>query len=432
MNVESALHNEEIVLVTRRFPYNHGEVAAESYLENEIIHLAAAFKRVIVLATEAPRQTAIVQEVPGNVRAVPLGARISKTARIQYLIGGLWSMMFRKSIRGVKCAYDGQKGAAQNAFKAYFWGRTVDKYKLMVKAIEGVGVIPSCIYSFWMYDTALASVMVARDLNCAVVSRAHGYDLYGERNRFSFIPFQEAMLDKLDLVFPCSLDGERYLRSKYPEMRNKIECLRLGTAEFQDCQPAGCSSSFDLVSCSRMVGLKRVELIAGAMRLLDQEGFKGSWTHFGDGPAKSEVERIVAGVHNIKVNLMGNRSNSEVLNYYANNHVSLFVNVSTSEGVPISIMEAMGFGIPVLATDVGGTSELVRSEKNGVLIGVEIDERGIAEQINALSHMPASEYGLMRIAARDTWQKKCRTKANVEDLLIRIERLTREKGCGSE
>jgi glycosyltransferase involved in cell wall biosynthesis len=56
-----------------------------------------------------------------------------------------------------------------------------------------------------------------------------------------------------------------------------------------------------------------------------------------------------------------------VLSWYAENNPSLFINVSTTEGIPVSIMEAMSFGIPVIATDVGGTSEIV-NDGNGMLL----------------------------------------------------------------
>lgn len=41
--------------------------------------------------------------------------------------------------------------------------------------------------------------------------------------------------------------------------------------------------------------------------------------------------------------------------------------MSDSEGIPVSIMEAMSFGIPVIARNVGGMSEIV-NEENGLLL----------------------------------------------------------------
>ena len=45
----------------------------------------------------------------------------------------------------------------------------------------------------------------------------------------------------------------------------------------------------------------------------------------------------------------------------------MFINVSTTEGTPVSIMEAISCGIPVIATSVGGNVEIVQ-ERNGYLL----------------------------------------------------------------
>ena len=65
--------------------------------------------------------------------------------------------------------------------------------------------------------------------------------------------------------------------------------------------------------------------------------------------------------------LLGRIPNHEVLNYYKNHHFDMFINMSTSEGVPVAIMEAMSFGIPILATDVGCTSEEVQPQVGELL-----------------------------------------------------------------
>lgn len=52
---------------------------------------------------------------------------------------------------------------------------------------------------------------------------------------------------------------------------------------------------------------------------------------------------------------------------YSEHPVDVFINLSTNEGVPVSIMEAISFDIPIVATDVGGTSEIVTDE-TGILV----------------------------------------------------------------
>ena len=48
--------------------------------------------------------------------------------------------------------------------------------------------------------------------------------------------------------------------------------------------------------------------------------------------------------------------------------IDLFVLPSLSESLPVSIIEAMSFGIPVVATDVGGVPEIVADGETGYII----------------------------------------------------------------
>lgn len=117
------------------------------------------------------------------------------------------------------------------------------------------------------------------------------------------------------------------------------------------------------------------------------------WIHFGDGPERSRIEQMARpGQGNLRIHMMGNVPNEMVLEFYRGKPVSAFVNLSTTEGLPMSIMEALSFDIPVLATDVGGVSEIVGEERgSGALVRVDasIEEilgtlRGLLENRGAL------------------------------------------------
>jgi glycosyltransferase involved in cell wall biosynthesis len=65
------------------------------------------------------------------------------------------------------------------------------------------------------------------------------------------------------------------------------------------------------------------------------------------------------------VNFLGWKSQSELLELYK--EVDLFVLPSLQESLPVSIAEAMAAGRPVIATDVGGISEMITCEKSGFI-----------------------------------------------------------------
>lgn len=85
----------------------------------------------------------------------------------------------------------------------------------------------------------------------------------------------------------------------------------------------------------------------------------------GDGTLRAELERHAAGLgltHRFK--FLGERQDIPVLLATCD----LFVLPSLDEGLPLSVLEAMAAGRPVVATAVGGTGEVVHSEVTGLLV----------------------------------------------------------------
>ena len=100
---------------------------------------------------------------------------------------------------------------------------------------------------------------------------------------------------------------------------------------------------------------------------------------------------------------MGHVPNSEVLEHYARSPASLFVNVSESEGVPVSIMEAMAHAIPALATNAGDTDRLVTHGRDGWLVQVQTDAAAIADGFESVWRLSPQEYSGFSTAAHETW-----------------------------
>jgi glycosyltransferase involved in cell wall biosynthesis len=88
----------------------------------------------------------------------------------------------------------------------------------------------------------------------------------------------------------------------------------------------------------------------------------------------------------------------------------LFINVSESEGTPVSVIEAVSVGIPVLCTSVGGNIEVV-GNRNGLLIGANPSPTEIAEGIKALMENP-EDLSERRGASRAVWQERYNAKRN--------------------
>ena len=80
-------------------------------------------------------------------------------------------------------------------------------------------------------------------------------------------------------------------------------------------------------------------------------------------------------------------------------------------------MEACGFGIPVIATDVGGTHEIVSDGVNGFLLPSDCGPEDVAAAIKRFVFLGKAEGSSMRRAARAVWERDFRLEANVEGLV---------------
>jgi len=60
--------------------------------------------------------------------------------------------------------------------------------------------------------------------------------------------------------------------------------------------------------------------------------------------------------------------------------VDAFILSSKREGVPMSILEAMAAGLPIIATNVGGIPEIVKDGENGILVPPQ-DQNSLANAI---------------------------------------------------
>ncbi len=94
------------------------------------------------------------------------------------------------------------------------------------------------------------------------------------------------------------------------------------------------------------------------------------------------------------------------MDYYRLNPVDLFINTSLSEGgCPVGIVEALSFGIPIIATNIGGNPETVNS-KNGVLLPANPKPKEIANAIfKIISETDNTKIQKMRTESYKLWEK---------------------------
>ncbi|HGJ63834.1 TPA: glycosyltransferase [bacterium] len=228
---------------------------------------------------------------------------------------------------------------------------------------RNISLRETIFYSYWHDFKSLSLVFLKRKYNAArFISRAHGWDVFFERHKINYIPYKNTIIPSLDHTFSVSDAGRdafmKYTRGKFPE---KISVSRLGTINPNKPKIYKTTNGFHLCSCSSIISLKRIDLIIDLLNRIKLSNV--FWTHFGSGPLLQNMKRIAEErLTNLQFSFNGLVANESIIKFYRDNYIDLFINLSISEGIPVSIMEALSAGIPVVGLNTGGMKEIVNNE----------------------------------------------------------------------
>ena len=139
-------------------------------------------------------------------------------------------------------------------------------------------------------------------------------------------------------------------------------------------------------------------------------------TLVGDGPMRSTIERRIRDLHlSERMRLTGSLPPAQVMACYRS--AAVVVLPSFTEGVPVTLMEALAHGLPVVATYVGGIPELVEPGSAGLLVPAG-DSEELANALERVLRNPEWARGLGLSGSRVV-QSRFSQEAQV-DALIRL------------
>ncbi len=356
----------KLYLFTANYPY--GKI--ETFLEDEISYLSKEFYEIEIIPLSS--RTDKIRQVPHNCR---VWEPIIKSRRQQYT-KGLFSLKtfpyFAQEFFKCKVFLSAKR------FKTWVIGLSItnnliksDRIKVLFSRIDKNDVC----YFYWGKGSNVLSIFYKGYAH--FVSRFHGeWDLW-EESSGGYAPLRDKLSQSLELCVFISKKGEEYFRNRYKPLKTIVSPLG---ANDNGISLKSKDGYLRIVSCSTVYPLKRVPLIFTT--LLSMQTTLIKWTHLGGGEQFEELKKTVSENtrEGLEIELKGEIKHEDVLSFYQKHQADVFINVSKNEGVPVSIMEAISFDIPVIATNVGGNSEIV-TEETGVLISCNPTKEELSDAI---------------------------------------------------
>lgn len=408
-----------LVVLTASYPFS---VAAEStFLAPEIQRYRGHFSRIVLVPQDVRGARAPIAE--GVEVDTSLAEGLHAMRRLPLLMRGLLSWGFYSELWAHPWLMKTPSAVARMAL-------TRGRVEWMVGWFQRLRPAPTAqapmvVYAFWL-DTAIlaAGIFRSRGGQARVVARAHGGDLYAERHSPAHIPFQEEMVTLADHIAPDSAAGTAYLRNKYPRHADKIDVALLGTDDPGFRTAASTDGVVRIVTCAFLVGVKRIDLLVQGIAALAKRnrGLSIEWTHFGDGPLMPDIRSLASSLlpGQVRWQMKGHVETRAIYDWYREHPVDVFINVSSSEGTPVSIMEAISCSIPVIATSVGGNQEIV-NDSLGQLIPADPTAQDIAEGIENVCLLNQYRDTLKR-GSRAQWETNYSAEKNYSAFGVLLRR----------
>ena len=381
------MDNTNIIYFTATFPYGFGEM----WKYDELATLSNTFANITVVPFDYGFNKMPVALPKGVQCTEPLTAThsITKYTVLKYLFFSKCSISFWKNFFVNK-----RFTAKQNVIA---WYNAIFNVVFLIshpyiKNMIGNKAIASntVLLFFWGKGSAEMVPFIDTRIFKKVIIKMHRFDLFENLYKYGIL-FRKQQIKKATLILPSHVEGYNYLTKKYPQFATKFVVNRVGTkpsatlVQPTALQPIvdGNSSPITIFSCSTLTTVKRVHIMLQAASNLP---FTFNWYHIGNGTLSKELEQLQATLKlQGKFHFLGFIPPNKLKQTYLQYNIDVFVNTSESEGIPVSILEMLSLGVPIIATDVGSVREAV-DDTVGKLLPVTVTGEQLAAELTAFYH----------------------------------------------
>jgi glycosyltransferase involved in cell wall biosynthesis len=259
------------------------------------------------------------------------------------------------------------------------------------------------IDAHYFYPDGVAAVMLGRRLGLPVVVTARGTDInLIAQQRLPRAMIRWAALKAAGVIAVSSALRERLAALGVPKerirvLRNGVDLDLFAPRERAPLRQALGMTRTTLLSVGNLLAFKGHGIVIEALASLPDCDLVIA----GEGPDRASFKAIAraAGVAE-RVRFAGSLSQETLSGYYA--AADALILASSREGWPNVLLEAMACGTPVIATDVGGVSEIVTSPEAGAVIG-ERSAPAVARAVRELLANPPERDATRRFAEQFSW-----------------------------
>jgi L-malate glycosyltransferase len=278
--------------------------------------------------------------------------------------------------------FQSQKDLLVYAWKAYCYSRKLiknNKYDLT--------------HSFFTVPCGFVSLILKLQYGMPYIISLRGSDVPGYSDRFSLVykfltPLITFIWKKSGAVIPNSQGLKELALKSRPEQEMAIIYNGIDIDRFKPGSEIKNHDKFIItLGGTRVTHRKGIGYLIEAVSQLSQKYPQIIMKVIGEGDEKEKLTKLVSELGlSERIHFLGKvDEHGKMVPFYQ--EASVFVLPSLNEGMSNAMLEALAAGLPILATDTGGTRELVQDGENGFILKMK-DSADIAQKLEKLINNP--------------------------------------------
>ena len=291
------------------------------------------------------------------------------------------------------------------------------RMRLLEKAFALGGIVnavePDIVHSWLWYSNFLCGLSRKFGLwrQVPFVASQRG-DYHARYGKFRLYLTEKLIYNTADVLLTNATQIQRHLHERYPD-KNIVSIpnlLELPTEEWSQQRPEDTEEKL-IISVGRFAPEKGHRYLIEALNTLNREEVAWRCTFLGEGDLEAEL-RALTEKYGLSERVAFPGFCEDVFSVLLT--ADVFVLPSLHESSPNALIEAMGTGMPCIASDVGGIVDLIEDGKNGIRVPAQ-DPAALASALHRVLTEPdfASELGRN---ARTTIQQKFDSDASIRQL----------------